>query len=619
MPCHSFGEDSRLALRFNSRRTKLQIQGNTIGLSPSDFRTLERLFRRRVAPEQIVSAELAKNLAEASASTDRQVAVLVNRAGHVEAVIVGDATKIMLPDLGRHRASGDRLRGLRLIHTHLRSEKLTRDDLVDLSRLRLDLVCAILLQPDGAVGDFHYAHVIPENPSGQLWFEHGPMSFADCLQQNAIGLFRSLEEQFARVRKARPVQSREGRAVLIHVTDKKHAHQMQSSLRELHELARSAGVVVADEMTQVREQLDPRFVMGRGKLDDVVLRAMQLDAELLIFDRDLTAAQASSISAVTELKVIDRTQLILDIFAQRAESRDGKLQVELAQLKYMLPRLGQRDDSLSRLTGGIGGRGPGETKLEIASRRARDRVTQLEKQLKDLGQQRKQRRARRVRARVPTVALIGYTNAGKSTLLNALTGADVYRADKLFATLDPRSRRLDLAEFRSKSDSGVRFMREQVELDADPDSLLAAGLAEPIVSRVSREVIVTDTVGFIRDLPRELLAAFRATFEEAADADLLLHVVDASDENYEAHIECTEKLLEELELSHLPRLLVFNKSDCVPPNVVSALARSTDGVAVSSLKPETLTPLLHRMEHQLFESPPRARRPLIDSWSRRTG
>lgn len=545
--------------------------------------------------------------------------MLLQRAGHVDAVIVGDANKIMIPDLGRHRASGDRLRGLRLIHTHLKGEKLTRDDLVDLSRLRLDMVCAILLKSDGSVGDVHYAHVLPENPRSQLWLEHGPMSLPEALEENAASLLRSLEEEFVRVRKARPVQSREGRTVLIHVTDKKNAHLMESSLRELHELARSAGVHVVDSITQVRDQLDPRFVLGRGKLDDVVLRAMQLDAEVLIFDRDLTSAQASSISAVTELKVIDRTQLILDIFAQRAESRDGKLQVELAQLKYMLPRLGQRDDSLSRLTGGIGGRGPGETKLEIASRRARDRVTQLEKQLKDLGQQRKQRRARRARAGVPTAALIGYTNAGKSTLLNALTGADVYRADKLFATLDPRSRRLDLAPFRAMKESSVRFFHQPMDFDGDADGLTAAGLVEAIVPPETREIIVTDTVGFIRDLPRELVAAFRATFEEAADADLLLHVVDAADENYESHIECTEKLLDELDLSHLPRLLVFNKSDSVPANVAAALARAHDGVAVSGLRADTLGPLMSRMEHYLFESPLKARRPLNDSLSRRTG
>jgi GTP-binding protein HflX len=298
------------------------------------------------------------------------------------------------------------------------------------------------------------------------------------------------------------VVAKDGRAILVRVCDKRDAGKAQASLNELKELARTAGVEVADTVLQVRDQIDPKFVLGRGKLEDVVLRAMQLDVEVLVFDRNLTPAQGTAIAHVTDLKVLDRTQLILDIFAQRAESKDGKLQVELAQMKYLLPRLGQKDDSLSRLTGGIGGRGPGETKLEIGRRRARERIDHLAAQLKKLGKQRKERRRKRARNDVPIIAIVGYTNAGKSTLLNTLTDADVLAEDKLFATLDTRSRRL-------------RFPRE-------------------------REVVITDTVGFIRDLPKELFAAFRATFEEAQDADLLLHVLDTADPNVEQHIATTE-------------------------------------------------------------------------------
>src|SRR6185436_13464019 len=266
------------------------------------------------------------------------------------------------------------------------------------------------------------------------------------------------------------------------------------------------------------DRIDPKFVMGKGKLDEVVVRAVERDAETLIFERNLSPAQISAIGKNTDLKIIDRTQLILDIFAQRAQSRDGKLQVELAQLKYSLPRLGQKDDSLSRLTGGIGGRGPGEA------------------QLKTLAKQRQQRRRRRSRQDVPVVSIVGYTNAGKSTLLNTLTHSDVLAEDKLFATLDTRSRRL-------------RFPEE-------------------------REVVITDTVGFIRDLPKDLFAAFRATFEETADADLLLHVVDAADPAKDQHVETTEKLLAELSLLDIPRLLVFNKIDLVPPAEAIALGRA---------------------------------------------
>src|SRR5205823_4248179 len=264
-----------------------------------------------------------------------------------------------------------------------------------------------------------------------------------------------------------------------------------------------SGLDVVDTVEQRRDRIDPKFVMGKGKLDDVVVRAVELGAQTLIFDRNLSPAQISAIAKNTDLKIIDRTQLILDIFAQRAQSRDGKLQVELAQLKYSLPRLGQKDDSLSRLTGGIGGRGPGETKLEIGRRRAKERVTYLEAQVKELAQQRRQRRRKRTRHGVPVIAIVGYTNAGKSTLLNTLTGASVLAENKLFATLDTRSRHLKVGW---------------------------AGYGE-------REVVLTDTVGFIRDLPKDLFAAFRATFEEVADADLILHIVDARDPAKDDHIE----------------------------------------------------------------------------------
>jgi GTP-binding protein HflX len=314
----------------------------------------------------------------------------------------------------------------------------------------------------------------------------------------------------------------------VHVGEKGKAQVLghaEESLRELGELSRSAGVLVMDTVLQLRDHLDPKFVMGKGKLDEIVLRAAELDVDNLIFDRNLTPSQAAAITKHTDLKVIDRTQLILDIFAQRAESADGKLQVELAQLKYALPWLSLKDNSLSRLTGGIGGRGPGETKLEIGRRRAKERVSFLEAQLKKSAKQRRERRRRRTRLAVPVVSIVGYTNAGKSTLLNALTGAGVLAEDKLFATLDTRSRRL-------------RFPEE-------------------------REVVITDTVGFIRDLPKDLFAAFRATFEEAADADLLLHVVDAGDPSRDQHIETTETLLAELGLDAIPRILVFNKIDLV--------------------------------------------------------
>lgn len=507
----------------------------------------------------------------------------MHRSGAIEHVIVGDAHKLMLPDIGRLRAAAGRFRGLRLVHTHLRGEPLSHDDLVDLTRLRLDLVAAIHARPDGTPGDVYWAHLLPENPAGKTWRAEGPTPF-HRLDVDFGATIRALEDEFARVRQAREVVAKDGRAVLVHVSDKKHAAQVEDSLRELRELARTAGVEVVDAVTQVRDHLDPRFVLGRGKLEEVVLRALQRDAEVLIFDRDLAPAQATSIAAVTDLKVIDRTQLILDIFAQRAETRDGKLQVELAQLKYMLPRLGQKDDALSRLTGGIGGRGPGETKLEVAGRRARDRIAHLQHQLRELSAQRRNRRARRTKSGAFGAALIGYTNAGKSTLLNSLTGSEVLAEDKLFATLDPRSRRLVLA----------------AEAEGEVD----------------REVIVTDTVGFIRDLPKDLVAAFRATFEETADADLLLHVIDASDARYEEQIETTEGLLEAFELQHIPRLMVFNKSDAAPPGVAAALARTHGGVAVDARSPAGLAQLLARLRRYAAAPRPPAYEAEPPPWAR---
>jgi len=507
-----------------------------------------------------------------SLETGRQVGVLVHRSGQVDYVVVGDAGKLMLPDIGRLRAAEGRFRGLRLVHTHLRSEPLTRDDLVDLVRLRLDLVAAIQLSHAGEPRSIVYAHNVPTEEDGAPPYrEIGPLPIGQA-HVDVARLMTDLEAEFARRARARAVKAKDGRAILVHVGDKSKGagavHEADESMRELRELARTAGVDVAEGIVQMRDSIDPKFVMGKGKLEEVVVRAMQQDAGVLVFDRELSPAQASAIAKHTDLKVIDRTQLILDIFAQRAESRDGKLQVELAQLKYAMPRLAQKDDSLSRLTGGIGGRGPGETKLEIGRRRAKDRVSHLEHQLKQLARQREQRRRKRTREGVPTVAIVGYTNAGKSTLLNTLTGAEVLAEDKLFATLDTRSRTLRCGW---------------------------AGWGE-------REVVITDTVGFIRKLPKDLFAAFRATFEEAADADLLLHVVDASDSAKDDHARTVLKVLEDLDLLEIPRLLVFNKTDLLEPSELRMLERSHPEAAfVSATHRDTTRPLIERIARELAD------------------
>jgi GTP-binding protein HflX len=545
------------------------VYGNKSGLSASANKALERLYRRRVSSSDLTTPELTRALAAVSFETGRQVGVLIHRSGQIDYVVVGDARKLDLPDIGRLRAAEGRFRGLRLVHTHLRGERLTRDDLVDLVRLRLDLVAAIQLAPTGEPRSIVYAYNVPAKGDEPSYEEVGPLAVGQA-HVDVGRLMGDLETQFARLAGAREVEGKDGRAILVHVGDKAQGAAAvragEESVRELRELARSAGTEVVDVIVQMRDGIDPKLVLGKGKLEEVVVRAIELDASVLVFDRELSPAQASALAKNTDLKIIDRTQLILDIFAQRAQSRDGKLQVELAQLKYAMPRLGQKDDSLSRLTGGIGGRGPGETKLEIGRRRAKDRVTHLERQLKGLARQRQQRRRKRTRGEVPTVAIVGYTNAGKSTLLNTLTGASVLAEDKLFATLDTRSRTLRCGW---------------------------AGWGE-------REVVVTDTVGFIRKLPKDLFAAFRATFEEAADADLLLHVVDASDPAMDDHIRTVLDVLDELDLCDLERLLVLNKVDMLEPAQCRILARSNpDAVLVSAQSRETTRPLIERIAREL--------------------
>jgi GTP-binding protein HflX len=555
------------------------IEGNIQGLKPNQIHRLEKLYKRRIPPREIVTQDFARQLSELSRELNRQVGVLVNRNGHVEHVIVGNARGIVLPDLKRVRMGAERFRGLRCLHTHLGGEQLTQDDLTDLALLRLDLMASIDVRDDGLPGLVRAAHLLPGSSGGNgqaapsdgaaadgdsgggagLWGFLDPR-IPSQLDVDFLDLITSLEEELARARNVRSPRDHRDRAILVSVTTES-VTAAQESLEELRELARSSDVVVLDAIVQRRQRLDPRSLVGRGKLEELIIRSLQLGADVIIFDQNLTPAQVRAINEATDLKIIDRTQLILDIFAQRAQSREGKIQVELAQLKYMLPRLTGSGTEMSRLMGGIGGRGPGETKLEVDRRRVRDRIHLLEKQIEQIRTSRRVQRSRREKRDLPVISIVGYTNAGKSTLLNALTASSVTAEDRMFATLDPTSRKL-------------RLPRE-------------------------REVIINDTVGFIRDLPPDLITAFRATLEEMEGSDLLVHLVDASSPQVENHIASVEKILEELHLSEIPRMLVFNKSDLLDREELANLRRSFGAITVSALDRSSLAPVVERIGDML--------------------
>ncbi|MFQ5512803.1 MAG: GTPase HflX [Myxococcota bacterium] len=537
-----------------------ELHGQTYGLKASQIRRLRALYRRRIPRDRLVSQEFARQLSEISFDIGRQVGALVSRGGRVESVTVGDAFRIELPDFKRVRGGPGRFRGLRCIHTHLHGEALTRDDLTDLALLRLDAMVALQVDAKGLPRLALYASMRPE-AAGEDPVEIHPARPPARLDFDFLDWIEELEDRFARSQRGVELEPGDERAVLVGVALGRDP-DAEERLEEMRELARSAGLSIVETVSQRRPRADARYLIGKGKLQDLVVRAWQRGANLVVFDRDLTPAQVRHITDLVEARIVDRTQLILDIFAQHARTREGRLQVELAQLRYRLPRLVGRGESMSRLAGGIGGRGPGETQLEVDRRRVRDRIRRLEREAGLIARRRETRRALRRREGLPVLSIVGYTNAGKSTLLNRLTKSDVHTANQLFATLDSSSRRL-------------RFPRE-------------------------RDVIVTDTVGFIRDLPPDLVAGFRSTLEEIRDASVLLHVVDASSPAAPRHIEAVHATLEALGLSEIPELIVLNKCDRVEPEEAAGFARRLEGVAISAATGDGLAAMLYSLERLLF-------------------
>lgn len=555
--------------------------GKAKGLKQSEIKKLNRLLQQRIPKDKILTIELADSVAEISHETGYPLSLVVNRRGQVVNVTVGHPWEVNMPELKGVRVGPGRLCGHRIIHTRLEDndksavkstgespqkssgvdskEPVSKENLQCLARNRLDLLAQIGVNPQGTfsrskgeqskIADVvHIAHLLPgRDAEGRLW-KVLPGSTARHAQDDDFEeLISSLEEEFRTRAPGLAVAEGEERAFLIGlVSDGTDAWQVEDDLDELAQLARTAGANVCGRLTQTKQQPDPKYFFGSGKLQEVALHVQELGATLLVVDQELTPNQQRNVEAVVGVKVIDRTELILDIFAQRAQTKEGKLQVELAQHKYLLPRLIGKGETLSRLGGGIGTRGPGETKLEIDRRRIREKINTLEGEALRILNYRTVQRKHRVNEHLPVVALTGYTNSGKSTLLNALTKSDVFTEDKLFATLDPTTRRTTL-----------------------PDN---------------SPVLISDTVGFIKKLPTSLIAAFRATLEEVAVADVLVHVVDASHPNVLEHISAVHDVLSELGAVDKPMITVLNKADKVRKEDLAWLFAQVPNPVIASAK-----------------------------------
>ncbi len=536
-----------------------RISGNTKGIRASILSELETLYDYRIEDGQLITAELAMKLAAFSTQVKREAAVYCNRAGKIVSVSIGDVGTVDLPPVEGRRGAG-RLSGLRCFHTHPGgSSALSGVDISALKNFKLDCMLAIGAAQDPAKSTVSFA-VLDGCKDGEYHTdEFGPLTLTEAENIFFPNFIATIEKLLAPQEGSQSLAAAQERAVLVGMDYGRQdtlGWTLEDSVEELKQLADTAGALVVAKFLQKRPKPDPAYFIGRGKVRELALFAQQEAIDLVIFDDELSPAQQRNLEQAVGVRVLDRTALILDIFAQRARTNEGKLQVELAQLQYTLPRIMGKGQSLSRLGGGIGTRGPGETKLEVDRRRIRERIDYIKGCIEKVKSVRDLHRAGREKSELPTLALIGYTNAGKSTLLNTLCNDDIYAKDQLFATLDPTTRQLEL-----------------------PDK---------------RQALLTDTVGFIQRLPHQLVAAFRSTLEEVTEADLLLHVIDVSHSLYKEQSNAVYQVLKSLGATGKPIITVYNKIDKLPEGsgLAERLAQEEGSVCISAKKGLNLNALL---------------------------
>lgn len=542
-----------------------EIKGNIKGIRDSVIAELQKLYDMQ--SPQLVSQELAVKLADITEYINREISVYITRSGQIIEIAVGDNATVELPSFSGRRGAG-RLSGIRCIHTHPGGNPyLSGVDISALKNNKYDAMVAIgVVSPDFTKSELTFGLITGIDSNENYTAEcYGPYSIEDAENINFVNTVNTIERILDKQTGTASLQVMSERAILIGMEWGRNDSlwTVDDSLEELKQLADTAGATVIKKFIQKRPKPDPAFFIGRGKVQELALYAQQENIDLCIFDDELSPAQQRNIESVMGIRILDRTALILDIFAQRARTNEGKLQVELAQLQYTLPRIMGKGLMLSRLGGGIGTRGPGETKLEVDRRRIRDRIAFIKDQIEKVKAVRSLHRSKRKKNNVFEVSLVGYTNAGKSTLLNTLTNSDIYAKDQLFATLDPTTRQLTLPN--------------------------------------KQEIIITDTVGFIQRLPHQLIAAFRSTLEVVTEADLLVHVIDVSHELYKEQAAAVHEVLKEIGAETKPVITVYNKIDKLPPDskLADRLALEEDTVCISAAKKLNLETLQQMIESHL--------------------